>query len=530
MIVTIEASLDYPSWDLTSRQVCDVELLLNGAFHPLTGFMSQAEVMSAGEKNEWREHFWPVPVVLDVTADFAAQLEVGQHVALRDQEGVLVAILRLSECYDAVLVEACCGSIDLSECCLAGDIVGLEAPVHHDFQRIRLTPDELKNQFAKLGWRNVLGFATREPLHQRQVHETYNAARAIEANLLLSPAVGAVSAEDTEHYANVHCYEHVLSRFPGHTTDLCLLPLVNRNLGVSDALLHAVVLRNCGCSHYMIDEDYCSSGETGLDYAGLQEALSACDGKVGIKLTRNEQLVQCSQRGGFVPRSSLDGSAETQELSHTQFEARLREGLDVPAWYSYPDVVETLRKIYRPRSEAGFTIFFTGLSGSGKSTIANAILVRMMEMSDRPITLLDGDVVRQNLSSELGFSKEHRDINIRRIGYVASEITKHGGIAICAPIAPYALTRRVVRGMIEKVGGFIEVHVATGLAECERRDRKGLYAKARAGVIKEFTGISDPYEQPENPELTIDTEGMPPEQAAQKVILTLEKLGYIKNS
>lgn len=523
-----EQSRDYPSWDLTLRQACDVELVLNGAFAPVTGFMTAEECAQVCDGKRWRGQFWPVPVVLDVTPAFADAVEDNETIALRDQEGVLVAVMTVTGKFPAETVQAHCGRIELQDICLAGDLQGIEPPVHHDFKRLRLSPAELQNQFDRLGWNSVMGFATRRPLHQKEVNETYNAARNIEANLLINPAVGEVRPEDSQHYARVHCYEHVLERFPGQTTDLALTPLYRRHLGINDALLHALVLKNYGCSHYLLDEEYCPTAETGLDYGQLQEQLSAYNDKLGIELIHKEPMVHSRSRGGYVPRASLREGEAVDEISPGEFKDRLRAALEVPAWYTWPEIVEELKKVYQPRSEQGLTVFFTGLSGSGKSSIANALLVKMMEMGGRPITLLDGDIVRQHLSSELGFSKEHRDLNIRRIGYVASEITKHGGMAICAPIAPYAATRRVVRDMIEQVGGFVEVHVATPLEVCEARDRKGLYAKARAGIIQEFTGISDPYEEPEHAELRIDTQNVTAEEAAQRVILTLEKLGYIK--
>ncbi|MBD3649119.1 MAG: adenylyl-sulfate kinase [Pseudomonadales bacterium] len=523
-----KASRDLPSWDLTPRQACDVELILNGAFAPLTGFMSAEECQTVCEQKQWRKHFWPVPIILDISEDFGREIAAGQTIALRDQEGVLVALLSVTGKFESSRVREYCPAIDLDALCLAGDLQGIEAPAHHDFKRLRLSPAELCSRFDKLGWNSVMGFATRRALHQKEVNETYNTARNIEANLLLNPAIGSVKPEDSYHYARVHCYEHVLERFPGQTTDLCLTPLYPRHLGIDDALLHALVLKNQGCSHYLLDEEYCAVSETGLDFDQLQETLSAYNDKLGIKLVHKETMVHSPRRGGYVRKAEINEGESFDEITPEEFKRRLRTGLDVPAWFSWPEIVAELRKVYRPRFEQGLTVFFTGLSGAGKSSIANALLVKMMEMGGRPITLLDGDIVRRNLSSELGFSREHRDLNIRRIGFVASEITKHGGMAICAPIAPYRSTRRAVREMVEQHGGFVEVHVSTSLEVCEERDRKGLYAKARAGIIKEFTGISDPYEEPENAELAIDTQGITPEEAAQRVILTLEKLGYIK--
>lgn len=523
-----DTSRELPSWDMTPEHICDLELLLNGAFAPLDGFMTKAECASVCESKDWRGHFWPVPIFLDVPAAFADDIAERGKLALRDQEGVLVAVMTVTEKFDSSVVEGKCGGRGLEAICLAGPLEGVEAPNHHDFKRRRLNPAEIESMFDRLGWERVLGFATRRPLHQREVFETYNAARNIEANLLLNPAVGAIKPEDSFHYARIHCLEFALEHYPPHTTDLTIASLYRRGLGLDDAMLHALVLKNLGCQFYMIDEEYCPQAETGLDYASLQETLSAYNEKLGITLVFNERMVHAPGQGGYVAITKLREGDATNSLTSDEFIERLRSDLEIPAWFTWPEIVAELRKVYRPASAQGVTVFFTGLSGSGKSSIANALLVKMMEMGGRPITLLDGDIVRQHLSSELGFSKEHRDLNIRRIGYVASEITKHGGMAICAPIAPYASTRRAVRDMIEAVGGFIEVHVATPLDICEARDRKGLYAKARAGIIKEFTGISDPYEEPEHPELRIDTRGISPEEAAQRVVLTLEKLGYIK--
>ncbi len=521
-------SRDLPSWDLTIHQACDVELLQNGAFHPLDGFMTGAECQSVLDHRLWRDQFWPLPVVLDVTPAFAEQISINDKVALRDQEGVLVSVLTVTDRFPTALVAARVGGREYHPVCLAGTVEGVEAPVHHDFRRRRLSPRELTSQFSKLGWHRILGFATQGPLHQREVNETYNAARETEASLLVNVAVGAVKAEDAAHYANVHCIEHALEHFPQHTTDLVLTPLYARTADIDDVLLHALVLKNQGCTHYQVDRHYCPASTTGLDFEKTQELLSTFDEKVGITLVHTDRMVHSAKRGGYVLRRDLAPGEIVDELSTDEFIERLQSDLAIPVWYTYPELVRELKKIHRPCAQQGITVFFTGLSGSGKSSIANALLVKMMETGGRPITLLDGDIVRQNLSSELGFSREHRDLNILRIGYVASEITKHGGMAICAPIAPYTKTRRAVRKMVEAVGGFIEIHVATALDVCEERDRKGLYAKARAGIIKEFTGISDPYEIPERPELRIDTDGITPEEAAQQVILTLQRLGYIR--
>lgn len=519
------AALEFPSWGLSDRQICDVELILNGAFFPLTGFMTEADANTVIESNTWQDHFFPVPIMLDVTAGFADQVTVGQDISLRDGEGALIAVLKLAEKFPLAGIE---GYRDKIETCLAGEIWGVEAPVHHDFNHIRLSPEDVRNQFDKLGWCNVLGFDAQRPLHQKQVHEINQAALSRDANLLIMPSVGVVDTGDIHHYSLMHCFEHVQNRFPTQSATLCMLPLVRRQSGIRDVLLHALVLQNYGCSHYLVDENICPLGETGTDDNSLQETLLSCDERLDISLVQKDPMVYCTQRGGFITRREVKEQTTVQEFSRQALQEHLESGLDVPDWYTWPEIITELKKICKPRSEQGFTLFFTGLSGAGKSTIANILLVRMMEMGGRPVTLLDGDIVRQMLSSELGFSKEHRDLNIRRIGYVASQLTRQGGIAICALIAPYREARRAVRSMVEEVGGFIEVFVATSIEECERRDRKGLYAKARAGIIKEFTGVSDPYEEPENPELELDTGDFSPEDSAQEVIHVLEKLGYLK--
>ncbi len=313
---------------------------------------------------------------------------------------------------------------------------------------------------------------------------------------------------------------------------LSLLPLAMRMGGPREALWHAIIRKNYGCTHFIVGRDHAGPGSdsNGKPFYGpydAQELLKQHKEELGIEMVPFKMMVYIEENDEYVPIDEVPEGVTPKSLSGTELRKRLAEGKEIPSWFSYPDVIEELRKTYKPRSQQGFTVFFTGLPSSGKSTLANVLMIKLMEMGGRPVTLLDGDLVRKHLSSELGFSKEHRDINIRRIGFVASEITKNGGIAICAPIAPYDSVRKEVRQMIEPKGGFILVHVATPLEVCEQRDRKGLYAKARAGIIKEFTGISDPYEEPTDAELKIDTTNLTPEECVQEVLLLLEKEGYI---
>jgi sulfate adenylyltransferase len=295
---------------------------------------------------------------------------------------------------------------------------------------------------------------------------------------------------------------------------------------------HAIIRKNHGCTHFIVGRDHAGPGSdsAGKPFYGPYDAqalLAEHSKELGVEMVPFRMMTYAPERDEYIPEDEVPEGVQTATISGTQLRARLAQGREIPEWFTFPEVAAELRKSYPPRAQQGFTVFFTGLSGSGKSTIANALLVKLLEIGGRPVTLLDGDIVRKHLSSELGFSKEHRDINIRRIGWVASEITKNGGIAICAPIAPYDSVRKDVRAMVAPLGGFVLVHVATPIEVCEERDRKGLYAKARAGIVKEFTGVSDPYEEPADAELAIDTLDETPDEAAQEIILYLEREGFV---
>jgi sulfate adenylyltransferase len=416
---------------------------------------------------------------------------------------------------------------------LGGPITGIRPPVHYDFKGRRDTPNELRALFRKLGWRRIVAFQTRNPLHRAHQELTFRAAREAQANLLIHPVVGMTKPGDIDHFTRVRCYEAVLDQYPSATTTLSLLNLAMRMAGPREAVWHGLIRRNHGCTHLIVGRDHAgpgknSSGEDFYPPYAAQELFAQHASEIGIEMVDFKQMVYVQNRAQYEPRDEVEPGATVLDISGTELRRRLAEGLEIPDWFSFPAVVAELRRSRPPRANQGFTVFFTGLSGSGKSTIANALMVKLMEMGGRPVTLLDGDVVRKHLSSELGFSKEHRDINIRRIGYVASEITKNGGIALCAPIAPYAATRHAVREMVEAYGAFVEVHVATSVEECERRDRKGLYKQAREGKIKEFTGISDPYEIPEAPELRLETEAVDVDHGAHQVLLKLEQMGLIR--
>ncbi|MDQ1391547.1 MAG: sulfate adenylyltransferase [Acidimicrobiaceae bacterium] len=544
------ASRDWPSWDLTPRQQCDLELLANGGFSPLTGFMGRVDYESVCESMRLADGtLWSIPVTLDVPEEFVAAHGVGAGttMALRDGEGVMLAAVNVSEVWQPdrqAEVEAVYGTGDVTHpgvahvlsrshpVYVAGTVEAVQPPAHYDFKDLRLTPAELRAEFTRLGWRQVVAFQTRNPMHRAHVELTRRAAAELEANLLIHPSVGMTKPGDVDHYTRVRCYQAVLNSYPMHTAQLSLLPLAMRMGGPREAVWHAIIRKNYGCTHLIVGRDHAGPGNdgNGKPFYGpydAQELLAAHEGELGVAMVPFQMMVYVADLDQYQPEDEVAFGAHVLNISGTDLRRRLNEGREIPTWFTYPDVAAELRRSYPPRHQQGFTVFFTGLSGSGKSTIANVLLTKFLEVGGRPVTILDGDMVRKHLSSELGFSKEHRDINIRRIGYVASEITKNGGIAICAPIAPYESVRQEVRSMVAPEGGFILVHVDTPLETCETRDRKGLYAKARAGIIKEFTGISDPYEAPTNADVVIDTTAVSAEEAAQQIILHLEREGYV---
>ncbi len=538
------------SWDLTARQTCDLELLMNGGFNPLTGFLGKDDYEGVVETMRLADGtLWPMPITLDVSDDFAGKIAEGQDIALRDAEGVILATLSISDIYTpdkAREAEMVFGADDIAHPAVnylhhtagnvyvGGTITGIQQPVHYDFRARRDTPNELRAYFRKLGWRKIVAFQTRNPLHRAHQELTFRAAKEAQANLLIHPVVGLTKPGDVDHFTRVRCYEAVLDQYQQATTTMSLLNLAMRMAGPREAVWHGLIRKNHGCTHFIVGRDHAGPGQNsaGEDFYGpydAQDLFRLHQEEMGIEMVDFKHMVYVQERAQYEPNDEIADrdNVTVLNISGTELRRRLREGLEIPEWFSFPQVVSELRRTSPPRAKQGFTVFFTGLSGSGKSTIANAMMVKLMEMGGRPVTLLDGDVVRKNLSSELGFSKEHRDLNIRRIGYVASEITKNGGIAICAPIAPYTATRRAVREDIEAFGAFVEVHVATSLEECERRDRKGLYQLAREGKIKEFTGISDPYEAPTAAEIVVDTEGTEVDYCAQQVLLKLESMGLI---
>ena len=542
-------SREWPSWDLSARQLCDLELLLSGGFSPLRGFMGRRDYEGVCHEMHLASGIlWPMPITLDVTEEFAKKLTPGSSkVALRDPEGVMLAVLHVEEVWqpdrkdEAKSVFGTTSPVHpgvdhllnrSNPWYVGGKLEGLQHPTHYDFKTLRLSPAELRAEFSRVGWRRIVAFQTRNPMHRAHVELTFRAAKTVEANLLIHPSVGMTKPGDVDYFTRVRCYQLLLPKYPGGTARLSLLPLAMRMGGPREAIWHALIRKNHGVTHFIVGRDHAGPGKDsdGKPFYGpyeAQELFKKHEPEIGVTMVPFSMMVYLEDKDCYVPDTEVPGGARVLNISGTELRDRLNEGREIPAWFTYPEVVRELRRSFPPRHKQGVTIFFTGLSGSGKSTVANVLLTKFLEMGGRPVTILDGDLVRKHLSSELGFSKEHRDINIRRIGYVASEITKNGGIAICAPIAPYDSVRKQVRSMIEPHGGFILVHMATPLDICEQRDRKGLYAKARAGIVKEFTGISDPYEAPKDAEVVIDTGELSAEESAQEIILHLEREGFI---
>ncbi len=535
-----------PDITLNDRQICDFELLTTGVFSPLTGFMKQIDYESVLDRMRLESgELWPIPICLDLPESQATSFEIGQSVTLRDAEGFLLGILNIEDIWPADIekeAQAVYGTQDTShpgvdylynnsgKYYIGGEIQALNLPIHPDFKQIRNTPVEVRNTFAKLGWKRIVGFQTRQPIHRPQFEMTIQAMTKAKANLLLLPIAGVARPGDFDHFTRMRCYEKVAAHYPPDSYVLNLLPLAMRMAGPREALLHMIIGKNYGCTHFIIGHQHATPENGNTPFYAYDEASNltqTASKELGVNTITFEEMVYLPFEDEYKLACDIPPEIDTISFSGTDIQKRIRSGKKVPEWATFPEVTIELQKSYPPPAKQGLTIFCTGLSGAGKSTIANILYSKFLEIGTRPVTLLDGDIVRRNLSSELNFSKEHRDINVKRIGFVASEITKNRGIAICAPIAPYEHTRQQIRQSIEDHGGFFEVHVATPITECEKRDRKGMYAKARAGLLKGFTGVDDPYEDPSNPELKIDTSNLTPDEAAQQVMLYISQKGFI---
>ena len=538
----------YKSWVLRDRQICDLEMILNGGFSPLNGFLNKEDYENVLTNMRLSDgSVWPMPITLDVNSEFSKSISIGENITLKDKEGFSIAVLEVEDKWEPDLnkeAELIFGTKDLSHpgvdyllnysnnIYIGGKVELIDLPHHYDYKDLRLSPKILKKKFKDLGWDNIVAFQTRNPLHKAHVEMTLKALEDLDANLLIHPVVGMTKAGDVDHYTRVRCYQHVLEKYPANKAILSLIPLAMRMGGPREALWHALIRKNYGCTHLIVGRDHAGPGlnKEGNPFYGpydAQEMLQEFEEEIGIKMVPFKFLVYLPDENIYKPIDEISNDTNYKTVSGTELRDYLDKGKDIPEWFTYKEVANELQKSQPPISKRGFTIFFTGLSGSGKSTLANGLLIKLLENGNKPVTLLDGDIVRTHLSSELGFSKEHRSLNVKRIGYVASEITKNGGIAICAPIAPYEKDRFYNRNLISKLGGYIEIHVSTSLEKCEERDVKGLYKLARKGVVKEFTGVSDPYEAPQNAELVIDSSDVDPEKLVEKIYDFIKSSSFI---
>ena len=537
------------SWIMSDRQLCDCEMILDGSFKPLDQFMEKSDYESVLTQMRLSNgHLFPIPIVLDVDKEFSDSLSLGEKILLRDKEGFKIAHMTINSIWAPDLnreAELVYMTNDLTHPALnymfnignkvyiGGKVEKISMPNHYDYRKYRISPNKVKNEFINRGWDKIIAFQTRNPLHRAHVEMTLRSMSELDANLLLHPVVGMTKPGDVDHYTRLRCYKHVIGKYPKDTAILALLPLAMRMGGPREALLHALIRKNYGCTHIIIGRDHAGPGNDSNDkpFYGPYEAqdlIRKYKDEIEIKMIPFEFMVYVPDSKNYKTINEIDENTNYKTLSGTELRTMLDRGENIPEWFSYPEVALELKKSRPPLTKRGFTVFFTGLSGSGKSTIANGLLIKLLEEGSRPVTLLDGDIVRTHLSSELGFSKEHRSLNVQRIGFVASEITKNRGIAICAPIAPYESDRNINKKLISKVGGYIEVFVNTPLEKCEQRDSKGLYKLAREGKIKEFTGISDPYEKPKNADIIVNSDGLiSPEELVDTVYNKIIEMGYI---
>ena len=535
-----------PSLQISPRAVCDLEMLATGAFSPLKQFMGEADFRSVVADMRLADGtLFPIPVTLPVPAD--AGLSVGTDIALRDSMNDLLAIMTIEELYPwdpAIFAQHVLGTQDSKHPLInemsrwgrlnaAGKLRVLQVPRHYDFQDLRRTPAETREVLAERGRQNVVAFQTRNPLHRAHEELTKRATEAVDGVLLLHPVVGMTKPGDVDHFTRVRTYKALAqNHYDPDRIVLSLLPLAMRMAGPREALWHAIIRRNHGVNHFVVGRDHAGPGSdsTGKPFYGpydAQELVRQHEDEIGVKMVPFSELVYLPDEDRYEETSKLPEGAKTANISGTQVrEQYLGKGQLLPAWFTRPETAEILAEAYPPRHRQGLCIWLTGLSGSGKSTTAAVLSVLLLE-AGRQVTELDGDVVRTHLSKGLGFSREDRDTNILRIGFVASEIARHGGTVMCAAVSPYRGTRDAVRAMVDE-DQFIEVYVDTPLSVCEERDVKGMYAKARRGEIKEFTGISDPYEAPLNPEITLDTVGHTPEENARRIMRELAKRGFVK--
>jgi sulfate adenylyltransferase len=535
-----------PSLQISERAVCDLELLATGGFSPLDRFLGAADhARVVHEMRLGSGHVFPIPVTLPV--ERGAPLRLDADIALRNAQNQLLAVMTVEEIYEwdrAEVARHVFGTLDDRHPLVAemhrwgplqasGRLRVLQLPLHYDFTELRLTPVATRARLAGYGSPNVVAFQTRNPLHRAHEELTKRAAASVGGVLLLHPVVGMTKPGDVDHFTRVRAYKALAERYyEADRIVLALLPLAMRMGGPREALWHAIIRRNHGANHLIVGRDHASPGSdsTGKPFYGPYDAQALVERhreEIGVGVVPFSELVYLPDEQRYEESAKVPPGARTASISGTQVRDQyLNAGRALPEWFTRPEVAEILAETYPPRHRQGVCVWFTGLSGSGKSTTAEVLTVLLLEHG-RQVTLLDGDVVRTHLSKGLGFSKEDRDVNIRRIGYVASEITRHGGVVVCAAVSPYRATRDEARALVG-ADHFVEVFVDTPLEVCEARDIKGMYAKARRGEITGFTGIDDPYEAPLRPEVRLDTTVNSPDKNARLILDYLATRGFVR--
>ncbi|MDI6796368.1 MAG: adenylyl-sulfate kinase [Desulfatibacillaceae bacterium] len=526
---------------LNSRQVCDLELFACGAFSPLTGFMDEKQCNSVLENKCLPDGlFWPLPVVLDVSQETAARLKPGKKAALRDKEGFVLGILAVTDIFVpdvSVWLSALFGAGDPAHPAarrliqgtkpvfVGGTLECVRTPLHYSFTDLRFTPAQTRQAFGQKNWTRVIGLDPSAIMHRAEFESTARLMQEKDAALMIGACVVEDGFNDFKTHTQIRCLKKIVKRYPAPAPFLCVVPYFERMAGLRELFLQAIVFKNFGCNAFAVDQrrlDKITDGPCSTQ--GLEQAFAK---NLNMGFVVSPKLVYCQEQETFLPLQQAPECSRQNIFEQDQVKNLLLSGKSLPTWFSFPEIEQELKRAYPPRKRQGFAVFCTGLSGAGKSTLAKLLYAHFMENDSRPVTLLDGDIVRLHLSRELGFSEEHRKINVERIGFVASEIVKNGGIAVCASIAPRNAPRLAARRMVEAYGGFVEVFVSTPLEVCTQRDPKGMYAKAKAGIIKGFTGVDDAYEAPQNPEVVIDTTCIHPEKAMEAILGHLADAGYL---
>lgn len=512
---------------LNDRLVCDLELLLSGAFKPLNGFLNKKDYQSVVKDMRLSDgSLWPMPIVLPINEETKNKIKHSTKAILKDKYNLPLAWIHINDIYKPNIEEECKNVYkttsnnhpyvkilhDMGNVYYVGGMVEKINDIsHYDFNDLRMTPDQAKILFAENNWKTVVGFQTRNPMHCSHVELTKYAMKEAgeDSKLLIQPIVGVTQDDDVDYYTRVKCYKKILKYYDPNRVKLILLPLSMRMAGPREAVWHSLIRKNYGCTHFIVGRDHAgpsSKNEKGESFYGPYDAhklIEKYQDEIGIKIIISQMIVYDETINDYLPIDKVPEGHTILNISGTELRRKLRNHEEIPIWFTYPEVATELKNSIVSLRQRGFCVYLIGLSGSGKTTFANALESKLKEYSCRPITILDGDIVRNNLSKGLGFSKEDRSANVKRIGFVASEIVKHNGIVICSNIAPYDADRNCNRNQIEKYGTYLEVYMNTPLEICEKRDVKGLYRLARAGVVTNFTGISDPFEEPSKADITI---------------------------